>query len=272
MNIVELNDVGSPEAAPYSRLTEAQLKRAGSGGLFIAESINVIRAALEAGFRAESLLTERRHVPRIGDQLGSMIGETPVYTADEAELEKLTGYRLSRGVLCAMERRPLPPLGATLSGARRIAVLEGVTDPANIGALIRSAAALGLDAVLIGENCCDPLHRRAARVSMGAVFRMPWTVLPCLERERNAVDLAPLRDNGFVTLASALTEGALRPDDPAILGEDRLAVILGSEGNGLSETTVKAADRTVMLPMAHGMDSLNVAAAAAVLFWILAER
>ena len=273
MRIVELKDIASPEAAPYSRLTEAQLKRAGEGsGLFIAESINVIKAALEAGYRPVSLLTERKHIERIETELGAAVGEAPVYTSDEEELEKLAGYRLSRGVLCAMERRPLPEAEDILKTASRVAVLEGVTDPTNIGAIIRSAAALGMDAVLLGENCCDPLHRRAARVSMGAAFRIPWAVLPCLAACRNAIDLAPVCDNGFTTLAAALAEGAVCPDDGRLQCVDKLAVILGSEGAGLSERTVKAADIAVKLPMSHGMDSLNVAAAAAVLFWIFAKK
>ena len=273
MKIVELKDLASPEAAPYSRLTEAQLKRAGEGsGLFIAESINVIKAALEAGYRPVSLLTERKHLDKIEAELGALIGGTPVCTADGDELEKLAGYRLSRGVLCAMERRPLPAAEELLSGASRVAVLEGVTDPTNIGSVIRSAAALGMDAVLLGGNCCDPLHRRAARVSMGAVFRIPWAVIPCLAEDRNSIDLSPLRDNGFMTLAAALSEGAVCPDDERLLGAEKLAVMLGSEGTGLSERTVKAADIAVKLPMSHGMDSLNVAAAAAVLFWIFAKK
>lgn len=273
MNVIEINTVDAPAAAPYARLTEAQLRRAGEGrGLFIAESMNVIKSALEAGHTPVSLLTERRRLEEISSELGPLIGETPVLTADEEELAKLTGYRLSRGFLCAMERKPLLPVEEALKGASRVAVLEGINDPSNVGAIIRSAAALGMDAVLLAENCCDPLHRRAARVSMGAVFRIPWAALPCKAGNANAVDMSALRENGFFAAAAALTAGSLAIDDPSILGAEKLAVLLGSEGNGLCPETVACADSTVMIPMARGVDSLNVAAAAAVIFWTVAKK
>lgn len=273
MFVKQLNDLKSAEAAPYARLTEAQLRRAGEGrGLFIAESLKVISSALEAGYRPVSLLSGKDHIERIEAEIGSMLGETPVLTAPDEELGALTGYKLSRGVLCAMERKPLPSVGDVLKGASRAAVLEGVSDPTNVGAIIRSAAALGMDAVLVAANCCDPLHRRAARVSMGAVFKIPWAVLDCREDDRNSIDPAPLQKEGFKLCAAALEKNSICADDPRLNAEPRLAIVLGSEGNGLEKATIEACDETVMIPMAHGMDSLNVAAASAVLFWELAKR
>lgn len=272
MEIVEIKDIDSPEAAPYARLTEAQLKRAGENGTFIAESINVIRAALKAGCSPISILTERKHIERISDELGESLTGVPVYTANPAILAELTGFSLSRGVLSAMRRNPPLSVEAAVRNASRIAVLEGIVDPTNIGAIFRSAAALGMDAILVGSNCCDPLHRRAARVSMGAVFQIPWAVLPCLEESRNRIDVERLKALGFKTAAAALTDDSVSVEDVRLKELPALALILGTEGKGLCPETISACDYTVKIPMAHGVDSLNVAAASAVLFWELAGK
>ena len=265
MKPLYLQTTDCAEAAPYAGLTRAQLKRAGGNGLFIAESITVAAAAIEAGYAPVSFLTEEKHLASIEAAFPAL--ECPVYTAAPELLESLTGYRMSRGVLCAMERRPLPPAAEVLSGARRAAVLEALADPTNVGAVFRSAAALGMDAVLISQSCCDPLHRRAARVSMGAVFRVPWAVLPC--KNGAAADLAPLREAGFTLAAMALEKDSLPLTEPRLKNAERLAVVIGSEGGGLAPDTIAACDMTVTIPMAHGVDSLNAAAAAAVAFWEL---
>jgi tRNA G18 (ribose-2'-O)-methylase SpoU len=274
MNVITLKDISLPEAAPYAKLTEAQLKTAGfcEGGLFIAESLNVIEAALGAEYGLYSMLTEEKHLESIEKRVGALIGSAPVYTAVPGELERLTGFRLSRGVLAAMKRKPLPSPGEIVTGASRIAVLEGVSDPENIGSIFRSAAALGMDAVLVSSNCCDPLHRRAARVSTGSVFRVPWAVLPCPAAERNCADIERLRGLGFYTAAMALRDDALSIDDARLRSVPRLALVLGAEGNGLAEATIARCDAAVKIPMRHGVDSLNVGCAAAVAFWELRSR
>ncbi len=273
MELIEITDLNTPELAPYAKLTEAQLKQAGAQGLFIAESEEVIEGALHAGYPLVSMLTDHHHLPAAEKVLSSAaVRDIPVYTGEAELLEKLTGFRLSRGVLAAMERIPLPPVGETISGARRIAVLEGVSDAANIGAIFRSAAGLGMDAVLVGENCCDPLNRRAARVSMGAVFRVPWTVLPTLREEKNRVDLSILKQAGFKTAAMALRRDSIGIGDPALHAEEKLALLLGSEGWGLKPETIAESDYTVLIPMENGVDSLNVGAAAAIAFYVLASR
>ena len=273
MILIELKDLLGEPAAPYAQLTRAQLARVGEGhGLFIAESIPVIRSALSAGYRPVSVLTERKHLCAVEEGLGELLGAAPVYTADPEKLEELTGYRLSRGVLCAMERKPLPSPESITEGARRIAVLEGISDPTNIGAIMRSAAGLGMDAVLLASNCCDPLHRRAARVSMGAVFRVPWTIIPCRESSRNAVDLDAVRRMGFKTAAAALKESSLSADSQELKAIGKLALLIGAEGPGLDPETISSADHTVMIPMYNGVDSLNAAAASAVLFWEIAGK
>ena len=272
MQIIEISSLEDRRAEPYARLTEAQLKRAGQGGgLFIAESLNVIGAALEAGYTPVSFLAGKNHLEEIRRRFGDECS-APVYTAQDEVLEALTGYRLSRGVLAAIERRPLPDAEQIIKEAKRIAVLENVTDPTNVGAIIRSAAGLGMDAVLVSSSCCDPLHRRAARVSTGAVFKIPWSVLPSIKSDNISIDTDFLHRNGFKIAAAALRPDSIRVDSGTLRKVDKLAILLGAEGYGLTDISIASANHTVMIPMAHGVDSLNVAAASAVLFWELAKR
>ena len=273
-NIIEISDLSLPELDPFARLTEAQLRsrQAPEKGLFIAESVKVIGHALDAGHVPVAFLMERRQVDGQARELLLRCPDTPVYTADRAVLAALTGYELTRGVLCAM-RRPHPPtLESVCSGARRLAVLEGIVDPTNIGAIFRSAAALGVDAVLITPTCCDPLHRRAVRVSMGTVFQVPWTVIGSSAADWPQRGLVQLNRLGFRTAALALSDNAVTIEDPGLMAEKRLALVLGTEGDGLSPATVADCDYTVRIPMLHGVDSLNVAAASAVAFWQLRAR
>ena len=263
-NIIDITDWNAPQLDVYSRLTEAQLKNRlhPEDGLFIAESPVVIGYALDAGYEPVSLLMERRHIAGKAATLIARCGDIPVYTADQEMLSRLTGYPLTRGVLCAM-RRPAPrAVEAVCADARRVAVLEGIVDTTNIGAIFRSAAALGMDAVLLSPTCCDPLNRRAVRVSMGTVFQVPWARLGCWPDDT-------LNALGFKTAAMALSDDAVSIDDPALMAEPRLAIVLGTEGDGLARSTIARCDYTVKIPMAHGVDSLNVAAASAVAFWQL---
>ena len=266
-NIIEITDLNHPALAPYFRLTEAQLrnKRNPSEGIFIAESHKVIGHALDAGCIPLSFLMERRQIEGVSGGLLAHCPDTPVYTADREVLSKLTGYELTRGCLCAM-RRPVPrTVEEVTSNALRIAVLDGIVDPTNVGAILRSAAALHMDALLLSPTCCDPLHRRAVRVSMGTVFQIPWARL-----DKNWPDT--LHALGIKTAALALTDRSISVDDPALTAEDRLALILGTEGDGLRADIIENSDYTVKIPMSHGVDSLNVAAAAAVAFWELRIR
>lgn len=270
-NIIEITDINVPELDVYARLTEAQLRarREPEKGLFIAESAKVISCALAAGCVPVSFLMERRQMDGQGRELLARCGDVPVYTADRAVLEQLTGYALTRGVLCAM-RRPAPIAAeAVCRGARRVAVLENIVDPTNVGAIFRSAAALGMDGVLLSPSCCDPLHRRAARVSMGTVFQVPWTYLGASLADWPETGLAFLREQGFVTAAMALDDRAVSIEDSRLQRIEKLALVLGTEGDGLAEQTVARCDETVCIPMYHGVDSLNVAAASAVAFWVL---
>lgn len=263
-NIIEIADFNDPALDVYCRLTEAQLKRRvdPDNALFIAESPVVIGYALDAGYAPVSLLMERRHIAGKAARLLTRCGDVPVYTADPDTLSQLTGYPLTRGVLCAM-RRPRPKsVEAVCRNARRVAVLEGIVDATNIGAIFRSAAALGMDAVLLTPTCCDPLNRRAVRVSMGTVFQVPWARL---DRWPDGA----LNELGFRTAAMALTDDSVSIDDPALMAEPKLAIVLGAEGDGLAPETIARCDYTVKIPMAHGVDSLNVAAASAVAFWQL---
>ena len=269
-HIVDVSDLSHPGLDVFARLTEAQLRnrREPEKGVFIAESPNVIAAALNAGCVPVSLLMERRHITGAGADIIGLCGDIPVYTGDEALLAQLTGYALTRGILCAMKRPALPPAPALLEKARRVAVLENIVDPTNVGALFRCAAALGMDAVLVTPACCDPLHRRSARVSMGGVFQIPWTRLEGWPEE----GLTLLREYGFVTAAMALTDNSLSIDDPGLAAHPRLALVLGTEGDGLAPNTIAGCDVTVKIPMAHGVDSLNVGAAGAVAFWQLSKK
>ncbi len=271
-DIVEITDFSAPELDVYARLTGAQLRACPQGGLFIAEGVTVIGHALDAGYRIASLLMERRHIAGKAAGLIARCGDVPVYTADSRTLEQLTGFALTRGVLAAFYRPELPTLAQVCAGARRVAVLEGLNDPTNVGAVMRSAAALGMDAVLLTPSCCDPLHRRAVRVSMGTVFQVPWTRIGQQARDWPEAGMALLREMGFATVAMALSEDSVEIDDPCLAREERLAVILGAEGDGLAKTTIARCDYTARIPMLHGVDSLNVAAASAVAFWQLCRR
>ena len=272
--IIPIMDFMAPELDVYARLSENQLYHLyePDAGIFIAESPNVIERALNAGYEPLSFLAETRELYGEAQRILMRCEHTPVYTAEFEILTRLTGFALTRGLLCAMRRKPLPTLEAVCAGARRIAVMERVMNPTNVGAIFRSAAALGMDAVLLTPGCSDPLYRRAARVSMGTVFQIPWTFLDekiCSWPEEGQKNLRKL---GFRTAAMALKQDSVSVDHPALMAEERLAIVLGTEGDGLSEKTIADCDYTVMIPMAHGVDSLNVAAASAVAFWELGKR
>lgn len=268
--VIEVVDLTVPELDIYTRLNEVQLLRYNepARGIFIAESPKVIGRALDAGFEPLSILAERGQTKDRAGELIARCGDIPVYTAEAEVLTRLTGYTLTGGLLCAMERLPLPDVREIVSGARRIAVLENVVNPTNVGAIFRSAAALGIDAVLLTPGCSDPLYRRAVRVSMGTVFQIPWTYFG-----RGAgwpeEGMGLLRELGFRTVAMALRENSVSIDDPRLAAEEKLAIVLGTEGDGLAESTIADCDYTVRIPMSHGVDSLNVAAASAVAFWQL---
>lgn len=269
-NVIEITDFSAPELDVYARLTEAQLlnRFEPAKGMFIAESPKVIHRALDGGYEPVSMLMERKDIDGSAREILARCPDIPVYTADEELLCNLTGYHLTRGVLCAMRRPPLPNPVDLCRSARRIAILENVQNPTNVGAIFRSAAALGMDAVLLTPGCSDPLYRRSARVSMGTVFQIPWTFTAAWPEE----GMAQLREAGFRTAALALRDDTLCVDDPRLLAEEKLAVLLGSEGDGLTDGTIAACDYTVKIPMFHGVDSLNVAAASAVAFWVLGNH
>lgn len=273
-NIIEVTDLTRPELDVFARLTEAQLRNRlePEKGIFIAESPKVITRALDAGYEPLSLLMERRQIEGQARDVIDRCGGIPVYTADDDLLAGLTGYRLTRGVLCAMRRPRLPEVEELCAAARRVAVLEGIVDATNVGAIFRSAAALGMDAVLLTPTCCDPLCRRAARVSMGAVFQVPWTRIGVEAGDWPQPGVTRLQGLGFKTAAMALSDTALSIEDPRLAAEPKLAVVLGTEGDGLAPRTIAACDYTVRIPMSHGVDSLNVAAASAVAFWQLRAR
>jgi len=273
-NVIEIRDWNQPELDVYARLTQAQMRnrRNPEQAVFIAESPKVIGYALDAGCQPVSLLMERRQIEGAAKELLERCGDVPVYTADREMLAGLTGYELTRGVLCAMQRPVQPTAEEICSGARRIAVLEGIVDATNVGAMMRSAAALGIDAVLLSPTCCDPLSRRAARVSMGTVFQVPWAYIGEKAADWPDAGLERLKKMGFRTAAMALDQRSVSVEDPALRREEKLAIILGTEGDGLTAQTIEACDYTVKIPMAHGVDSLNVAAASAVAFWELRVR
>ena len=264
--IIEITDFSAPELDVYARLTEAQLlnRHQPEHGIFIAESPKVVERALDSGCKPISLLVEKKHIEGEAKDVIARCGDIPVYTAEFSVLTQLTGFQLTRGVLCAMYRPPLPTVESVCANARRIAVLEDVVNPTNVGAIIRSAAALNMDAVLLTPACSNPLYRRAIRVSMGTVFQVPWTFLE--------TDISSLKKYGFKTVAMALRDDSFAIDDPQLMQEEKLAVILGTEGDGLATNTIAECDYTVKIPMSHGVDSLNVAAASAVAFWQLGNR
>ena len=273
-NVIEIAGFSDPRLDIYARLTENQL-RSGHGledKLFIAESPNVIHRALDAGYEPVSLLMERKHIKGQAKEVAARCGEIPLFTAALPVLKELTGFPLTRGVLCAMKRKPLRSMEEVCANARRIAVLEDVMNPTNLGAIFRSAAALGMDAVLLTPASTDPLYRRCVRVSMGAVFQVPWAYVSDDLADWPGAGMERLRAMGFRTAAMALREDSLAVDDPALLAAERLAVVLGTEGEGLADETIAACDWTVRIPMCHGVDSLNVAAASAVAFWGLGRR
>ena len=273
-DIIEITDFSSPALDVFARLTEAQLRSRveAEKGVFIAESPKVIGRALDAGYEPLSLLMERRQIEGQGRDIIARCGQVPVYTAERGLLVKLTGYPLTRGVLCAMRRPRLPGVEELCAGARRVAVLEGIVDSTNIGAIFRSAAALSIDAVLVTPSCSDPLYRRAVRVSMGTVFQVPWTRIGNEASDWPRQGIQRLRQMGFKTAAMALSDNAVSIEDPVLCGEEKLAIVLGTEGDGLAPCTIAGCDYTVRIPMAHDVDSLNVAAASAVAFWQLRAR
>ena len=273
-NILEITDIAAPELDIFARLTEAQLRsrREPEKGVFIAESPKVIGRALDAGYRPLALLMERKHIHGQGAEIIARCGDIPVYTGDGALLAALTGYQLTRGVLCAMRRPVLPGVEELCASARRVAVLEGIVDSTNVGAIFRSAAAMHMDAVLVTPTCGDPLYRRAVRVSMGTVFQIPWTRIGDTAADWPQPGLRRLKALGFQTAAMALRDTAVSIEDPRLRRAEKLAVILGTEGDGLSAATIAGCDYTVKIPMSHSVDSLNVAAAGAVAFWELRAR
>ena len=268
MAIIEVKNLAEPGLEVFATLTEAQLRNRlePAKGLFIAESPKVIRVALDAGYEPLSLLCEHRHLEGDAADIITRVGDIPIYTGGRELLAELTGYTLTRGVLCAMRRPATLPPATVCRDAHRVVVIDGVVDTTNVGAIFRSAAALGIEAVLVTTNTCDPLNRRAVRVSMGSVFLVPWTWL-----EANAYQDV-LHALGFRTAAMALTDDSVSLDDPRLMAEPRLAIIMGTEGDGLPHSTIAASDYVVRIPMAHGVDSLNVAAASAVAFWQLGRR
>ena len=269
--VIEIGDFLSPELDVFARLTEAELrsKVEPEKGVFIAESPKVIGLALDAGYEPLSILAERRHIDGQARGIIDRCDGIPVYTAGDDVLAKLTGYRLSRGVLCAMRRPALRKTEELCGEARRVVVLDGIMDSTNVGAIIRSAAALGMDAVLVTPSCNDPLCRRSVRVSMGTVFQVPWTRIGKDRSEWPQRGIERLRRMGFKIVAMALSDTAMRIDDPRLVSEDKLAIVMGTEGSGLAPDTIARCDYTACIPMSHGVDSLNVAAASAVAFWQL---
>lgn len=273
LNIIEINDIAAPELDVYARTSEVQLLRyyEPDPGIFIAESPKVIERALDAGYEPISFLVEHKDLEGEAKYILDKYPEVPVYTAEYDVLVKMTGYALARGMLCAMRRRQIPTIEEICRNTKRIAILENVVNPTNIGAIFRSAAALHMDAVLLTNGCSDPFYRRAARVSMGTVFQIPWTYF---DKKASWPEdgMKTVKDLGFKTIAMALREDSYSIDDPELLAEEKLAVILGTEGDGLASQTIADCDYTVMIPMSHGVDSLNVAAASAVAFWELGRK
>ena len=274
MRIQETHSLDLPELKLFCGLNEVQLLRYNEpeAGLFIAESPRVIERALDAGYQPVSLLAEKSYFLREAKGLEERIGDIPAYLCEESVLKGITGYHLTEGMLCAMKRKELPDPVSLCGNTRRIALLEGVVNPTNIGAIFRSAAAMGMEAVLLTPSCCDPLYRRAIRVSMGNVFLVPWTYITKDQRSWENSGMELLHGMGFKTAALALRDNTLDIRDPLLRSEDKLAVLLGAEGDGLTDSTINKSDYTVKIPMTNGVDSLNVAAASAVAFWELSMR
>ena len=273
-NIIEITDFSAPELDVYARLTERQLmnRDCPADGLFIAESPKVIDRALAAGYEPVSLLMERKRLEGEEKEIIARCGQIPVFVSDVEVLKELTGFPLTRGTLCAMRRRPEPSVEEICAGARRIAVLENIQNPTNLGAIFRSAAALGMDAVLLTPDSTDPLYRRCVRVSMGTVFQVPWAHIGQELNDWPGKGIELLHSFGFKTAALALRDDSVSIDDPVLAAEEKLALVLGTEGDGLGNDTIADCDYTVRIPMQHGVDSLNVAAAGAVAFWELRAR
>lgn len=274
-NIIEINNFSSPDLDVFARLTETQLRNRiePEKGIFIAESPKVIGLALDAGCEPVSLLVERKHIAGQAHDIITRCGNIPVYTADNNLLAGLTGFQLNRcGALCAMRRPQLPGVEELCARARRVAILEGIADSTNVGAIFRSAAALNIDTVLVTPSCCDPLCRRAVKVSMGTIFQVPWTRIGSEPSEWPQPGIKRLRQMGFKTVAMALNDTAVSIDNPQLMAEEKLAIVLGTEGNGLAPCTIAHCDYTACIPMSHNVDSLNVAAASAVAFWQLRTR
>lgn len=275
-NIIRINDLSIPELDVYARLSEVQLLRYNEPGLglFICESPKVIMRALDAGYTPISILVEEKEIKEevleIIECCDLLCENLPVYTSDYETLSQLTGFNLTRGMLCAMKRNALPSVEEIVKHARRIAVMEDIVNPTNVGAIFRSAAALNMDAILLTPACSNPLYRRAARVSMGTVFQAPWTILkhgPSDDASQSYI--TELKNHGFKTVAFALRDDSISIDSPCLASEEKLAIILGTEGEGLKDSTLATCDYTVKIPMSHGVDSLNVAAASAIAFWEL---
>lgn len=273
-NIIEVTDFEAPELDIYARLNENQLlnRHESEKGIFIAESPKVIERALDAGCQPISLLLERKHIEGQARDVIARCGDIPIFTSEFEILTQLTGFKLTRGVLCAMRRPALPSVENICSRARRIAILENIMNPTNVGAIFRSAAALNIDAVLLTPGCSNPLYRRAIRVSMGTVFQIPWTFLGSEDSEWPDTGMKLLQKLGFKTAAMALRDDSVPIDDARLRTEDKLAILLGAEGDGLAPSTIADCDYTVRIPMSHGVDSLNVAAASAVAFWELGKK
>lgn len=274
LNLIEVTDFSAPDLDVYARLTENQLFHyyEPEEGLFIAESPKVIARALDAGYEPVSFLLERKQAKGQAREVLARCEGIPVYVADPEVLARLTGFKLTRGALCAMRRRPQLKVKEICTGACRVAVLENVMNPTNIGAIFRSAAALNMDAILLTPGCCDPLYRRAIRVSMGTVFQIPWTYLGKKTVDWPQAGMKLLQELGFETAAMALSEQSVSIRDQRLAAAKRLAIVLGTEGEGLATDTIASCDYTVRIPMAHGVDSLNVAAASAVAFWELGGK
>jgi tRNA G18 (ribose-2'-O)-methylase SpoU len=273
-NMIEIDNLNSPELAIYANRNEAQLLHINEPelGIFIAESPNVIIRAMDAGYEPISFLLEKKSVDKEASSLIDRWKNVPVYVAEMSVLEQITGFKLTRGVLCAMKRKEYPSIESICQNARRIAILEDVVNPTNVGAIFRSAAALNMDAVLLSPACSDPLYRRAARVSMGTVFQVPWTYFPKAEGSWNGSGMDKLHGMGFKMAAMALDDKAIPISDERLHSEEKLAIVLGTEGDGLADETISKCDYTVIIPMTHGVDSLNVAAASAVAFWELGKK